>query len=314
MNHASAFDSPKPYGPLIETRLRVVTWNVQGQEWPWRARQPVIANALAAEVPDLVALQESWADASGTQAAELAAHLGLHHASSGADGIAASGNAVLARWPIVATHHRTLPGRDEEPGLAFAAEIDGPRGPIALVSIITGSCPPVARPPPQSRRFAPLFLPRGQSADRQDQVRALAEFVAGLPRRALKIVCGDFNAPPDSDEIRMLTGRAAVPVPGQVFYDAWAIAGTGPGLTWTSANPSAAPALLEDRRIDYVLTPWPRRGAQGHPVAAALVGAGDTTPAPSDHYGVRADLRYRTPPRPSPRRSKPRLAALAAAG
>ncbi|HEY3682096.1 MAG TPA: endonuclease/exonuclease/phosphatase family protein [Streptosporangiaceae bacterium] len=281
MNHASAFDSPKPYGPLIETRLRVVTWNVQGQEGAWRARQPVIANALAAEVPDLVALQESWADASGTQAAELAAHLGLHHASSAADGAAASGNAVLSRWPIVATHHRTLSARAwgyprtaaaGEPGLAFAAEIDGPRGPIALVSVITGP-----------------FRP-GQSADRQDQVRALAEFVAGLPRRALKIVCGDFNAPPDSDEIRMLTGRAAVPVPGQVFYDAWAIAGTGPGLTWTSANPAASPALLEDRRIDYVLTPWPRRGAQGHPVATALVGT--NPPPPSDHYGLRTDLRY----------------------
>lgn len=182
-----------------------------------------------------------------------------------------SGNAVLSRWPIVATRQTTLPGRDKEPGLAFAAEIDGPRGPIALVSVITGA-----------------FRP-GQSADRQDEVRALTTFVADLPRRALKIVCGDFNAPPDSDEIRMLTGRAAVPVPGQVFYDAWDIAGDGSGRTWTSANPWAAPALLPDRRIDYILTGWPRRSGQGHPVRAELLG---TDPPASDHYGVLAELRY----------------------
>lgn len=285
------YDPLAPYGPLTETRVRVATWNVQGREGPWRDRRPVIADALAGAVPDLVALQESWVDDQGSQAADLGSLLGLHHVIPGGKDIsptashgpaveqtvprrevpAPSSNAVLSRWPIVATHQAALPGRDDEPGSAFAAEIDGPRGPIALVSVITGS-----------------FRP-GQSADRQDQVRALVAFVAGLPRRALKIVCGDFNAPPDSDEIRMLTGRAEVPVPGQVFYDAWEIAGEGPGLTWTSANPWAAPALLPDRRIDYVFTPWPRRGGQGHPVRAELLG---TDPAGSDHYGVLAELRY----------------------
>lgn len=265
------FDPLAPYGPLTETRVRVATWNVWGQDGPWRERHAVISEALAEAVPDLIALQESWSDEQSSQAAELGARLGLTHAIAQAEGIVSTPNAILSRWPIVATHQAALPGRDEEPGVAFAAEIDGPRGPIALVSVITGS-----------------FRP-GQSADRQDQVRALAGFVAGLPRRALKIVCGDFNAPPDSDEIRMLTGRAEVPVPGQVFYDAWEIAGEGPGLTWTSANPWAAPALLPDRRIDYVFTPWPRRGGQGHPVRAELLG---TDPAGSDHYGVLAELRY----------------------
>jgi endonuclease/exonuclease/phosphatase family metal-dependent hydrolase len=28
------------------------------------------------------------------------------------------------------------------------------------------------------------------------------------------VVCGDFNADPDSDEIRMLRGRSSAPVPG----------------------------------------------------------------------------------------------------
>lgn len=273
---APQLDELNPYGELIATRVRVVTWNVWGRVGPWRERQPVIADVLAAAGADLVALQESWTAEDGTgQAAELGDRLGLpYHATSASTGVAASGTAVLSRWPITATATYRLPGRDHEPGVALAAEIDGPRGPIALVSAMTGS-----------------FRP-GQSADRQDQVRALAGHVAELPRRAVKIVGADLNAPPDSDEVRMLTGRAAVPVPGLVFYDAWEIAGDGPGHTWTSANPWAATALLPNRRVDYVLTPWPRRGGQGHPLHAELIGTDRTDPVPSDHYGVLAELRY----------------------
>ena len=43
------------------------------------------------------------------------------------------------------------------------------------------------------------------------------------------MLCGDFNAEPDSDEIRMLTGLAAVAVPKQVFVDAWRACGDGAG-------------------------------------------------------------------------------------
>ena len=51
------------------------------------------------------------------------------------------------------------------------------------------------------------------------------------------LLCGDFNAVPTSDEIRMMTGETAVPVAGRVFYDAWAMAGDGgPGHSWDNAN------------------------------------------------------------------------------
>ena len=60
-----------------------------------------------------------------------------------------------------------------------------------------------------------LDYPLGGSGIRQGQVRQLVEFVAETaPRRDLVVVCGDFNAGPDSDEIRMLTGRSAPGVPG----------------------------------------------------------------------------------------------------
>ena len=70
----------------------------------------------------------------------------------------------------------------------------------------------------------------------------------------------------------MLTGRAAAPVPGLTFQDAWEVAGQGAGHIWSNANPWAAPGLLPDRRIDYVFSAWPRRGGAGHPVRCELVG------------------------------------------
>jgi endonuclease/exonuclease/phosphatase family metal-dependent hydrolase len=108
-------------------------------------------------------------------------------------------------------------------------------------------------------------------------------------------VCGDFNAGPDSDELRMLTGRSETPVPGLVFYDAWEVAGDGtPGYTWSNRNPLAAPGLYPDRRFDYVLSAWPRAGGVGHPTHCALLGDTPATEQPhiSDHYGILADLRY----------------------
>ena len=55
----------------------------------------------------------------------------------------------------------------------------------------------------------------------------------------------------------------------------------------------AAPALLPDRRIDYILVGRPRRRGAGHVVRCSIEG---TVPmdgiVPSDHYAIVADLRY----------------------
>ena len=112
--------------------------------------------------------------------------------------------------------------------------------------------------------------------------------------KAVLIVGGDFNAAPDSDEIRMLVGRREPPRPGFVLFDAWDHTDDGSrGVTWSNANPWAAPNLLPDQRIDYVFTGWPRRGGAGSALAASIAGreprAGVVA---SDHYAVIADIRY----------------------
>src|SRR4051812_45210039 len=52
-------DPLQPCGPLIGSRLRLLTWNVWGRFGPWEQRQTGIAAILAEQAPDVVALQEA---------------------------------------------------------------------------------------------------------------------------------------------------------------------------------------------------------------------------------------------------------------
>jgi len=272
---------PVPEPPdLIESRLRVLTWNIWWRFGPWEARQPAIAATLHGLDADVVALQEVWVEVGGASQVEvLAQELGFEHVYAPQfddDGVT-FGVAVLSRWPIVATETRRLPSLPdtEEFRVALKAEVDGPRGRFEIYTTHL------------NWRF-------DQSHVRQLQVRALAEFVAENQSRAYPaIVCGDFNADPMSDEIRMLTGRAAAPVPRLVFHDAWDVAGGGPGNTWSNDNPFAVHDLEPDRRIDYVFAGWPKARGAGHVVGASVEGIEPIDGVhPSDHYAVLAELRY----------------------
>ena len=118
-----------------------------------------------------------------------------------------------------------------------------------------------------------------QSQSRQDAVRELLTHVhQAQDARAPLIICGDFNADPDSDEIRILTSRTAAPAPGLSFYDAWEMAGPpGPGHTWSNDNPWAVQLLWPSRRIDYIFSANPRTGGAGHPRHTALLGTVPST-------------------------------------
>jgi len=129
---------------------------------------------------------------------------------------------------------------------------------------------------------------------RQASVRHLVSFIREVGSSPFPaIVCGDFNAPPDSDEIRLLTGRTDTAAPDFVLFDAWEMAGKGTGHTWARTNPWAEPLLLPDKRIDYILVGWPRRGGAGHVVQCRIEGTqAGAAVVPSDHYAVVAELRY----------------------
>jgi endonuclease/exonuclease/phosphatase family metal-dependent hydrolase len=276
-----------PYGTLIDTRLRVLTWNLWWRFGPWEARRPAIAATLARLDADVICLQEVWDDGTVNLAAELAASLGFHHVYGARLDIdeVRFGNAVLSRWPIVGSEVLPLPADEEleELRTCVRADIDGPRGALQVFSTHL------------NWRF-------DQSATRQDQVEAICAFIdASRPeggRAVPPILCGDFNADPDSDEIRMLNGLASTPVPKLVFHDAWSVAGeasdsSDTGATWSNANPYAKLDLEPDRRIDYVFVGWPKAGGVGHVTKATVEGLEPVDGVvPSDHLGVLAELRY----------------------
>lgn len=275
-----SFNQYQPYGPVVETTMRVVTWNVWGRYGNWRERQAGIEDTLAAAPPDIVCLVESWSHPDASQPELIARRLGFEHSVFAGDWQQddwVSGIGLISRWPVISHERRPLRGADGEgAGGALFALVEGDRGPIQLFAVI-------------------LDYPLSASDVRQAQLRRLAGFIQEVTRRRHPIiVCGDFNAGPDADELRMLTGRAATAAPGLVFYDAWEIAGDGtPGCTWSNRNPLAAVALYPDRRFDYVLSAWPRPGAVGHPVHCQRLGVLPADqPQLSDHYGVLADLRY----------------------
>jgi endonuclease/exonuclease/phosphatase family metal-dependent hydrolase len=261
--------------------VRVLTWNIWWRFGPWEARQPALAAVLRQQDPDVALLQEVFAEEGGRhQAAELAGVQQMHWAAADIpfrNGLAFC-NAVLSRWPITATETVRLPNRDGHPGHrhALVAHLDTPGGRRTVVSVH-------------------LEWPYDQSATRVTQAIALAELVAARSPEPAEgypvVVGGDLNATPDSDEVRLLTGRR--PGAATVFQDVWEAAGPtdDPGWTWHPDNPYLAEATWPRRRLDYLLVRWPRKRPAGNPARCWLAGTAPVDGVvPSDHYAVVADL------------------------
>lgn len=248
-----------------------------------------IETVVRAEAPDVLCLQEVWGNGGDSSAARLAEALGFQFALTDdpfADRRAASPNpessgfhnAILSRWPLRQPVSHPLPRLDGSDGhrRALSVAVEVPGGSWTVVSTHL------------DHRF-------DESAVRRLQCTALLRVVDSLrgdPAIDVPvIVAGDFNAVPDSDEIRMLTGRATVPVSNLVLSDCWEHVGEGAGHTWRSDNPYQASTAWPNRRLDYVFVSWPRPKPIGNPVAAHL--AGLTAVAgihPSDHAAVVVDL------------------------
>ncbi len=109
------------------------------------------------------------------------------------------------------------------------------------------------------------------------------------------VLARDFNAVPESDEIRRLTGLSAPVRQGLIFTDCWDAVGDGAGHTWTRDNPHSAEALWPRRRLDYVFVAWPRPKPLANPLSARLAGlepmpCADGPIVPSDHSAVVVEL------------------------
>ena len=218
--------------------------------------------------------------------------LGYHHVfewSMDIKGVG-FGNAVLSRWPIRRHDAIALHGKKEtEEVYLFGELIEAREGRVALFAEIDG---PHGLIPVFSTHLNWKFE---HSHIRQRQVTDLAHFVDRMrPWSFPPIVCGDFNADPSSEEIRMLKGLTTCPVEDLFFHDAWSVAGgEGAGITWDNINPYVENMLEPDRRIDYIFVGWPKDRGAGHIVKCNVVGNEPVDSVwPSDHHAVLAELRY----------------------
>jgi endonuclease/exonuclease/phosphatase family metal-dependent hydrolase len=264
--------------------LRIVTLNIWNCGGPWDQRLAAIRAGLADLEPDLVGLQEVLRPTTAEgpdQARQIADGLGYHIAYGAAfdSGGVAFGNAALSKFPIARSEVFALPRLDapESRCLVFA-ELDAPFGKVPF--FVTHL----------SWRFSEGHV-------REAQVKAIAERVKSLcPIEAFPpVLVGDFNATPDSDEIRYLKGLCSLGGRSVYFADTFGIAGRGDGTTFTSRNPFASDLREPDRRIDYIFVRGPDQRGRGEPLDAHVCfDRPHGGVYASDHYGVRATIRAET--------------------
>jgi endonuclease/exonuclease/phosphatase family metal-dependent hydrolase len=270
--------------------MRVLTWNLWWRFGPWEERRKAILTVLGDFQPDVIGLQEVWACGGENLAGWLASYLDMHWiwASSRTpqrwqrrlgDSTVDIGNAILSRWPIAEHNVAELPARldDDDGRLALYARINAPTHQVPFFT-------------------THLTSAIDASAIRCQQVRVLAEFVTSRSRGTgfPPVVKGDFNAWPDSDEVRQFGGYKTAPaVPGQVFLDAWEYADPAqPSATWSAANPYVAAGFEPSVRVDYIHIGPPGPEGLGSVTSVRRVGDEPVDGVwPSDHAAVLAHLR-----------------------
>jgi endonuclease/exonuclease/phosphatase family metal-dependent hydrolase len=266
--------------------LSVLTLNLWHDRGPWPARAERIRAWIDRLAPDLIGFQEALRVPGFDQVAQLLGARPYHCAFAPASPFwhpgeearrGELGNAVASRFPIASQEAIALPDAgDGETRGALSVTVQAPPGPVSI------TC-------------THLNWKLHHGWVREQQVVALCDFaLRRRPRDGFPpILVGDFNAEPDSAEIRYVAGLQSIGGFSVCFLDAWRVAGSaGPGTTWSNANPWARAEREPDRRIDYVFAGLPRRDGLGQIAACRVVcDAEEAGVWPSDHFGVYAELR-----------------------
>ena len=207
--------------------MRVVTWNLWWRFGPWEERRKAILAVLRDLRPDVVGLQEVWAARRGEPGGVA------RRTSSGMHWTWAASEAP-ERW------QRRLGDSDGRTS-ATPCSAGGPswtgrwsRLP-SRTGRTTGGWRCIRAPGRAGRIRVPFFTTHLTSATHASAVRCRPGHRARRVRRrppgrdpVPAGLTGDFNAWPDSDEIRLFGGYKTAPaVPGRCFLDAWEYAEPG---------------------------------------------------------------------------------------
>jgi len=252
--------------------FRAATLNIWQRFGPWEERLPALRAGIKALGADVIGLQEVLRYDGFDQVAMLGEGYEVAWGIASENHGFPLGNAIFSRWPILRSDVIALPdgGTAERRSLVFA-EIQAPFG------------------------MLPFFVTHlnwkpGEGHVRVLQVKAIAEHVARLaPEGGFPpVVVGDFNAEPESDEIRFMKGLTGLGGRCIYFADAFGVAGDGTqGVTFSKRNPHAEPLREPERRIDYVFVRGPDDAQRGEPRDARVAfdqAIGGTFA--TDHFGV----------------------------
>ena len=271
-------------------RVRILTfnvWNTEGQSH----RTALINQELRRLAPDLLALQEVVHTPDRDRLDELVGGTGLFatHQTQVMPSVPPGvdrygGTAVATRWPhwVVEALDLRVSDAPDTPWSTLAVSVPLPDIGDLLFIATTGA-----------------WWLDAESA-RERQAVALTDLDARHRGDSPTIIAGDLNASPDAACVRYLTGLQTLGGRSVHYHDAWAVAGEGPGYTWTVENPNAKSVIDQivgqpnhRRRIDYVFDgSW-----HAHKLAYCRVRAATLAfdrPVDgiwlSDHYGVVVDL------------------------
>jgi endonuclease/exonuclease/phosphatase family metal-dependent hydrolase len=269
--------------------LRAVTLNLWGEQPPLEARMAGAVAELERLAPDVVALQEvrQVPGVVENQAAVLARRFGWDHRWALATpwGGGEEGLAILSRHSITFDAAHELPGATpDERRILLHATIATPAGPVHVFTTHL------------NYRLAHGLIREAQVVAAEKIAAAAAE-----PSTLPTIWMGDFNATPDSDEMRFLRGLTTLDGRRVYWEDAWLARHRrdpeADGWTWARRNPQTGRLgwLALDRRIDYVYVTPERRDGRGAILDCEL--CFDRPDAdgvyPSDHFGLVATIRLR---------------------
>ena len=270
--------------------VRVLSLNLWGEQPPVERRLAIAIEGFRALAPDVIALQEvrevpvpidpsPLLSPMPNMAETIARALGFHFVFAPATpwGGGVEGLAIVSRFPIARTAHEALPHAiPTETRLILGATLDTPRGPLSVFT-------------------THLNYRLTDGGKREDQVAAADAFIQSWPSPLPKILMGDFNAVPHSDEIRFLRGLHSHAGRRTYFQDAWErVHPDDRGYTWARRNhyTSRLGWLEPDRRLDYIFVSPMRKDGVGVIRDCRIVLDDRTADGhfASDHFGLMAEV------------------------
>jgi len=208
-------DSRVQVGPAVSQSLgakaasvipiSVLTINLWQDQGPWQERIAYLIDQLTRLAPDVITTQETrhvegleFLDVElgvPNQAETIAHALGYHYVfhpvvehHGGIEGLA-----IISRFPIDKSEAKALPTeKNRSPRACLFARLSaGTKTPLNIYTTHL------------AYRLSDGLL-------REKQVVAVSDFVNDTRGEGYAVLCGDFNADPDSDEIRYLGGKATL--------------------------------------------------------------------------------------------------------